>query len=114
MMSRKYNPDLKFAFPPGWLLCKHKYILIRECWAQLRNGHSPYVFPVGDIQLHASFVSEPYGDHFVCLTNSVNSKKKRFDYNYSDQYMNIWFTTLTGEPVYVEEFCFDFLLVGED
>jgi hypothetical protein len=67
-----------------------------------------------DIQEHAQFVSEPYGDHFLCLTNSINSKKKRFDYNYADQYFSAGFTTLTGEPVYIEEFCFDFPLVGED
>jgi hypothetical protein len=107
-MTRWTNPNYTFTLPSAFWRAQHRQLVFREAFVELQNAHSPYSFTIGNSMLHASFVSDGYCDRFVCLCNSLNMKKKVFEYAYQDTEFTIYFTTIDGTRIQPSDYCIDF------
>jgi len=55
---------------------------------------------VGDMQLHASSIQrDGYMDDFVCFTNTVLTKYKKYAFSGNRPDFRVWFTDMNGDPV---------------
>jgi hypothetical protein len=100
-----------YKLPPGFYSASEKWIIIRECYCCVRNPHNNMSeYPAGNILCHASFVNETDCDQYCCLSNSPNSKKKRFKITSTDQEFRLWFTSADGYTIAPSAYVFDCLL----
>ncbi len=66
---------------------------------------------VGDMELHASFIQRnAYFDSFVCYTNTVLTKYKKYEYSGSQPNFTVWFTNMDGTKVTPTNFKLELLL----
>jgi hypothetical protein len=85
---------------------KNKYIEVRHCKAIYKDAL------VNDVKLHSDIVKEdPFDDHFICFTNEVLVKPKKYQWNSSDKTIKIWFTNMQNEPVDIIYYHVDILLM---
>jgi hypothetical protein len=103
------NPNGIVQFPSQWLMCKRKFIIIRECFATFMNSHVPHNYQIGDVCLHASFVWET-PNQYCCLVNSQNMKKKCFEVLGDATEFRLEFRTIDGVQIFPESYLFDYCL----
>jgi hypothetical protein len=83
-----------------------KYIVVRNCKIVMNDAL------VNDIKLHSDIVREnPYDDHFICFTNELMVKPKKYKWNNTSSTIKIWFTTFDNKPVKVDHYLIDILLI---
>jgi hypothetical protein len=110
VMTRQFNPDNTFTLPDAFVNATEKYIMVREVWCAVQNGHLPLNQPSDDVLLFASFVDDLTSHSYVALCNSLAMKKKKFRVKFKDHAFVIKFKTIDGIDIYPEEYLFDFLL----
>jgi hypothetical protein len=110
MMSPYYNPTKTLQLPDAFVNATERWIIIRECWASVQNGHLPIGIPADDVLLYGSWVDDPQSHNYVCLCNSSNSKKKRFRVRFKDQQIRIWFKNIDGLNIEPSQYIVDMLL----
>ena len=65
----------------------------------------------GDIELHASFIQRhDYRDSFVCYTNTILTKYKKYEVVRPRPTFKVWFTNMNGEKVDVQNFNLELML----
>jgi hypothetical protein len=83
-----------------------KYIVVRNCKALFNKEL------VGDLKVHSTIVQKnPYDDYFVCFANELMVKSKKYFWNSGSKYIRIWFTDMKNQPITVNDFLLDLLLV---
>ena len=66
---------------------------------------------VGDIELHASFIQRhEYRDSFVCYTNTILTKYKKYEVVRPKPTFKVWFSDMNGEKVDVQNFNLELML----
>lgn len=103
---------LENNFPPEFIASKQqKFIVVRYCTAVVNNGEQQYL--VGDLELHADFIQRDHDlDYFCCICNNYPSKYiAKYEFNGMKKAFKLWFTDLAGNPVNVEHFLLDLLLI---
>jgi hypothetical protein len=84
----------------------HKYIEVRHCKVIYKDTL------VNDIKFHSNIVNEdPFDDYFICFTNEVLVKPKKYQWYSSNKTINIWFTNMQNEPVDIIYYHVDILLM---
>ncbi len=84
---------------------KPKFIHVQHCRCIYKDSL------VGDVQLHASFVlRDAYLNGFVCYTNTILTKYKKYEYTSSISNFNVWFTDMDGKPIDVQNFTLEMML----
>ena len=65
----------------------------------------------GDIELHASFIQRhDFRDSFVCYTNTILTKYKKYEVVRPKPTFKVWFTNMNGEKVDVQNFNLELML----
>ena len=96
--ERKWPHEFMFSKNP-------KYIHVIHCRCIFSNAL------VGDFMLHASFVErDNYLDSFICFTNTVLCKYKKYEVNHVKDHFRIWFTDLNGNLINVQQFVLELML----
>jgi hypothetical protein len=109
-MTRQFNLDNMFTLADAFVNATEKWLIVREVWCSVQNGHLPINQPADDVLMYASFVDDLTAHNYVALCNSVAMKKKRFHVKYKDHSFVIQFKTIDGLIIYPEQYIFDFLL----
>lgn len=66
---------------------------------------------VGDVELHANFIErDNYLDSFVCFTNTILTKYKKYEVTKPKDSFKIWFTDLMGNLIDVQQFVLELML----
>jgi len=82
-----------------------KHIHVIHCRAIFKG------YLVGDIQLYTSLVQwNGYMDDFVCFTNTVLTKYKKYTFSGNRSDFRIWFTSMTGQSDNVDNFVLELVL----
>jgi hypothetical protein len=110
VMTRQFNPDNTFTLPDAFVNAAEKWLIMRECWCSVQNGHLPINQSADDIRLHASCVDDLTSHNYVALCNSVAMKKKKFRVKFKDHTFTIRFKTIDGLDIHPEQYIMDFLL----
>jgi hypothetical protein len=85
---------------------KNKYIEVRHCKVIYDD------VLVNDVKFHSDIVKEhPYDDHFICFTNEVLVKPRKYHWNGSDKSIKVWFSNMRNKPVEIIDFHIDILLM---
>lgn len=98
---------LETKFPDEFIYSRNpKYIQVIHC----RCIYNDYM--VGDVELHTNFIQRnDYFDGFVCYTNTILTKYKKYEYTGTKPNFKIWFTDMDGNEVSVQNFKLDLLLI---
>jgi hypothetical protein len=84
---------------------EEKYILVRNCKIIVDDAL------VSDVKLHSDIVREnPYDDHFICFTNELMVKPKKYKWNSSSSIIKLWFTNMRNESIAVVDYLVELLL----
>jgi hypothetical protein len=84
----------------------NRFIEVRNCKVIYRNAL------VNDVKFHSDLVKEdPFDDHFVCFTNEVLVKPKKYRWNSSDKTITFWFTNMNNQEVEIDQYHIDILLM---
>jgi hypothetical protein len=110
VMTRQFNPDNTFTLPDAFVNASERWIIVREVWCSIQNGHLPINQPADDVLLYASFVDDLTSHNYVALCNSLAMKKKKFRVKFKDHSFVIKFKTIDGLDIHPEQFIFDVLL----
>ena len=82
-----------------------KFIHVIHCRCLFSNAM------VGDVMLHCSFIErDNYLDSFVCFTNTILTKYKKYEITKPKDTFRIWFTDLIGNLINVQQFVLELLL----
>jgi len=82
-----------------------KFIHVMHCRTISRD------YLTGDIQLHASFIQrDGHMDDFVCFTNTVLTKYKKYAFTGNRPDFRLWLTNMQGEVVIVAGFILELML----
>ena len=82
-----------------------KFIHVMHCRC-VYNEHL-----VGDSELHASFIQRhDYRDSFVCYTNTILTKYKKYEVNRPRPTFRVWFTDMNGNEVDIQTFNLELML----
>jgi len=82
-----------------------KFIHVIHCRAVYQD------YMVGDLQLHASFIQrDGFMDDFVCFTNTVLTKYKKYAFNGNRPDFRVWFTDMNGDPIAAVTFVLELML----
>lgn len=94
------------SFPHEFVFSKNpKFIHVIHCRGIFSNAL------VGDVMLHASFVErDNYLDSFICFTNTVLCKYKKYEVTHVKDKFKVWFTDLTNNPIDVQQFVLELML----
>jgi hypothetical protein len=98
-----YNPNVKdkieIELPSYFKNSKEpRYIVVRNCRIVLNNAL------VNDIKFHSHIVQEnPYDDYFICFTNELMVKPKRYRWNRNNNTIRIWFTDTRNNKILVND-----------
>ena len=66
---------------------------------------------VGDIMLHCSFIErDNYLDSFVCFTNTILTKYKKYEITQPKDTFKVWFTDLMGNLIDVQQFVLELMI----
>jgi hypothetical protein len=85
---------------------EQKYIVVRNCKIIVDDAL------VSDVKFHSDIVKEnPYDDYFICFTNELMVKPKKYRWKNSSNTIKIWFTNMRNEPLGVVDFSIDILLI---
>jgi hypothetical protein len=109
-MTSRTHPTMTYELPASFQMASERYIIVRECFATIRNAHMLRDGVPANVSLHASFPWEGDNNGYVCIANHQNAKKKCFQILDSSSGFAIWFAITTGERVQVDDYIFDFLL----
>jgi hypothetical protein len=102
LLNKKLNIPLPIFFRNS---TNEKHIIVRNCKIVINNAI------VNDIKLHSDIVStDAYDDHFICFTNELMVKPKKYRWISNSVSINIWFTDMKNNPVEVTDFLIDILL----
>jgi hypothetical protein len=83
-----------------------KYIEVRHCKVIYKDAL------VNDVKLHSDIIKEhPFDDHFVCFTNEVLVKPRKYKWNSSEKTVRVWFTDIRNNPIELIDFHIDILLM---
>jgi hypothetical protein len=106
--STEFANTVDIPLPPYFCNSKseQKYIVVRNCKAIVQDAL------VNDVKLHSDIVREcPYDDHFICFTNELMVKPKKYKWNNTSRTIRIWFTDMKNAPITVTEYLIDILLI---
>jgi hypothetical protein len=85
---------------------EEKYIVVRHCKVIVSDAL------VNDVKLHSDIVSEnPWDDHFICFSNEVMVKPKKYKWNSTNKTINIWFTDMRNNSINPIDYHIDLLLM---
>ena len=101
-----YTSTEETKLPDDFLVSKNvKYIHVLHCRCVYNEGLA------GDIELHASFIQRhDYRDSFVCYTNTILTKYKKYEVVRPRPTFKVWFTNMNGEKVDVQNFNLELML----
>ena len=113
-----YTSTEETKLPDEFLVSKNvKYIHVLHCRCVYNEGLA------GDIELHASFIQRhdyrdsasfiqrhDYRDSFVCYTNTILTKYKKYEVVRPKPTFKVWFTNMNGEKVDVQNFNLELML----
>ena len=101
-----YTNTLETKLPDEFITSANKkFIHVIHC----RCIYSNYL--VGDIKLHASFIQRhDYMDSFVCFTNTILTKYKKYEVTRPKPTFKIWFSDMEGNTVEVQNFVLELML----
>ena len=101
-----YTSKTETKLPDEFLVSKNpKFIHVIHCRCRY-NEHL-----VGDIELHASFIQRhDYRDSFVCYTNTILTKYKKYEVVRPKPTFKVWFSDMNGEKVDVQNFNLELML----
>jgi hypothetical protein len=104
------NPVVKIEIPLPVFFTRSqnpdKYIVVRSCKAMVSNSL------VGDVKFHSDIVREnPFDDYFICFSNELMVKPKKYKWNNTSKTIKIWFTDMRNEAVGVLQYHVDLLLM---
>ena len=101
-----YTNTLETKLPDEFIASKNpKFIHVIHC----RCIFNDYL--VGDVELHASFIQRnDYFDGFVCYTNTILTKYKKYEVTRPRPTFKVWFTDMDGKPVDVQRFKLELML----
>lgn len=93
-------------FPHEFMFSKNsKFIHVIHCRCLFSNAM------VGDVMLHASFIErDNYLDSFICFTNTMLTKYKKYEVTKPKDTFKIWFTDLMGNLINVQQFVLELML----
>lgn len=96
----------EFKFPRQFITSTNlKYIHVIHCRCLFSNSM------VGDIMLHSNFFERNnYLDSFVCFTNTILTKYKKYEVSHPKDSFKIWFTDLNGNLIDVQQFVLELML----
>jgi hypothetical protein len=106
-----YNPSLsekiEIILPHYFTISRNpRYIVVRNCKIVVNDAL------VNDIKFHSDLVQEnPYDDYTICFTNELMVKPKKYRWISSNRSIKIWFTTMKNEPIKVNDYWIDILLI---
>ena len=96
--ERKWPHEFVFSKNP-------KFVHVIHCRCLFSNAM------VGDVMLHASFVErDNYLDSFICFTNTILTKYKKYEVTRPKETFKIWFTDLNGNLINVQQFVLELML----
>jgi hypothetical protein len=76
-----------------------KFIEVRHCKVIYKTAL------VNDVKLHSDIVKEyAFDDHFICFTNEVLVKPKKFKWMSSNKVFDIWFTDIRNNPIEIIDY----------
>jgi hypothetical protein len=89
-----------------------KYIVVQNCRCVYAND-TGYEYLTADIQVHADFIErDQYLDSFVCFTNTIMTKYKKWEVKNPRQNMKVWFTDMEGNLMNnIKSFVLELLLI---
>ena len=101
-----YTNTAETKLPDEFLTSKKpKYIHVLHC----RCVYGDCL--VGDVELHASFIQRnDYFDSFVCYTNTILTKYKKYQVTNPRPTFKVWFTDMEGKKVDVQRFKLEMML----
>ena len=101
-----YTSTEETKLPDEFLVSKNvKYIHVLHCRCVYNEGLA------GDIELHASFIQRhDFRDSFVCYTNTILTKYKKYEVVRPKPTFKVWFTNMNGEKVDVQNFNLELML----
>jgi hypothetical protein len=107
------QPGVMSVFPqqiilPPYFCNSHndKYIVVRNCKIIVSDAL------VNDVKFHSDIVREhPFDDHFICFTNELMVKPKKYKWNSTSRVINIWFTDMHNNPITPTDYHIDLLLI---
>jgi hypothetical protein len=83
-----------------------KFIEVRHCKVIYKDAL------VNDVKLHSDIIKEhPFDDHFICFTNEVLVKPRKYKWNSSEKTLRIWFSDIRNNPIELTDFHIDILLM---
>jgi hypothetical protein len=101
-LGKKLNIPLPIFFKNS---NNEKHIIVRNCKIVINN------VIVNDIKLYSDIVSnDAYDDHFICFTNELMVKPKKYRWLSNSVSLNIWFSDMKNNPIEVEDYLIDILL----
>ena len=101
-----YTSTEETKLPDEFLVSKNvKFIHVLHCRCVYNEGLA------GDIELHASFIQRhDFRDSFVCYTNTILTKYKKYEVVRPKPTFKVWFTNMNGEKVDVQNFNLELML----
>jgi hypothetical protein len=85
---------------------QEKYIVIRNCKIIVEDAL------VSDVKFHSDIVREnPYDDYFICFTNELMVKPKKYRWKNSSNTITIWFTDMRNNSIPATDYLIDILLI---
>jgi hypothetical protein len=93
---------------PNWFInsTNPKQIVVRNCKVVMDDAL------VNDIKMHSNIVKfAAYDDSFICFTNELMVKPKKYRWDSLEKTIKIWFTNMANQPVAVTAFHVDILLI---
>jgi hypothetical protein len=97
----------QITLPPFFINSRNdKYIVVRNCKVIIADAL------VNDVKFHSDIVREhPYDDHFICFTNELMVKPKKYKWNSTSTTFNIWFTNMKNANINPIDYHIDILLI---
>ena len=101
-----YTNTLETKLPDEFINSSNrKFIHVIHC----RCVFNDYL--VGDAELHASFIQRnDYFDSFVCFTNTILTKYKKYEVTRPRPTFKVWFSDMEGNPIEVQNFMLELML----
>jgi hypothetical protein len=67
---------------------------------------------VNDVKFHSDIVKEyAFDDHFICFSNEVLVKPKKYRWLGTNKVINLWFTNIKNRQIDITDYHVDILLM---
>jgi hypothetical protein len=107
LLSNLNGDVLEITLPPyfGNSQIDQKYIEVRNVKIIIDDAL------VNDVKFHSTIVREnAYDDHFICFTNELMVKPKKYEWDSTGRTIQIWFTNMRNTKIDAVDYLIELML----